>query len=174
MNILTIEEINKISEKRDFIISSNMKVMEKNTKYLSLFFNYYEKMFKVLGNDIDLHLEYINRVIKISIPKAKYLHYIKTNFPTLYNEYILLLEPKEVKKVADSIELDEGMIFTKGISLYNNPNDDMKKENDETEELLKILQLKRETIKDFKIRKFIRFGNTLSLTFILCSIIYLM
>lgn len=105
MMILTKEEIDKIAEKRDFIITSPIKTMEKNTKYLALFSNYYSKLFALLGNDIDKHLEYINRVIKISIPKAKYLHYIKSNFPELYDKYILSIEEKEKENLLIKLKL---------------------------------------------------------------------
>lgn len=173
MNILTKQEIYDIKEKKDLIDVSALKVMEKNTKYLSLFSNHYERMFKFLGNDIDKHLEYINKVIQISIPKAKYLHYIKSNFSNLYDRYILDLETKNKKELVDEIEVDSSVIYTKGVSLYNK-DDSLKKDFDETDELFKILALKKETIKDFKFRKIVRFMNTLSLTFILSSIIYLM
>lgn len=172
MMILTKEEIDKIAEKRDFIITSPIKTMEKNTKYLALFSNYYSKLFALLGNDIDKHLEYINRVIKISIPKAKYLHYIKSNFPELYDKYILSIEEKEKRELVDQIEIDSESIYTKGVALYGG-NNSTKKEFDETEELLKILELKKETIKDLKWKKIIRLGNTSSLTAVLCFIIYL-
>lgn len=173
MNILTKTEIYSIKEKKDLIDVSSLKVMEKNTRYLALFSNHYERMFQLLGNDVEKHLEYINRVIQISIPKAKYLHYIKSNFQNLYNKYILDLESGSQKELVNEIELDSSVIYTKGVSLYNN-NDDLKKEIDETDELFKILALKKETMRDFKLRKFVRFMNTLSLTFILSAIIYLM
>ena len=173
MNILTKQEIYDIKEKKDLIDVSALKVMEKNTKYLSLFSNHYEKMFQLLGNDIEKHLEYINRVIQISIPKAKYLHYIKSNFSNLYDTYILDLENKNKRELVDEIEVDSSVIYTKGVSLYNK-EDSLKKDIDAADELFKILALKKETMRDFKLRKIVRFMNTLSLTFILSSIIYLM
>lgn len=167
MDIFTNLDLKTIEQKKIEIESKNLKTLEKNLLLMNLFDKHFSILFKTFENNIDKHIMFIKAKTNIEFSKVKYLHYIKTNYKNLYDKYILL---------GNTINKDNSSINSIKHYSDNKSSEEMESDKEETNNLLKLLEMKKDYIKiqkELKLNKNLNLINSIVIFTLLSLILYL-